>query len=158
MSMKRFLQLGCAVCALLIGLMFLVPMLQIACLYTRWLYYDCTHPPPPSIPAAEQAAREQVDAALPLGSPIEEVEAWVNSQGGYHVKDVRDKVNLLNGAEQFGGRYYVKPVGDKEGPIIWSERTIYRGFMYNLELHREFYFDKDGKLTHTWLRVVSIGP
>ena len=73
---------------------------------------------------------------LPIGSTRKEVEAWLTSQGTYQNEIVDEDGRSLG---------------------IAAEKTVYKGFFYNLELQMYFYFDQEGKLYKRWLRVVSVG-
>ena len=106
------------------------------CFCVAGLYFVCTHPPPPSPVAVEQATRAQVDVALPIGSTREEVETWLESQG-IHRANIEDSDGHFQG--------------------IWVEKTMYKGFFYNLEVQMEFSFDQNGNLSRKRVRVVSVG-
>jgi len=97
-------------------------------------YYVSTIPHAMTIPEAERLAREQIDP-LPMGSTKNEVGTWLDSERAYHVERVDNDGRLVS---------------------IWGEKTLFRGLLYNLELHMEFFFDQEGKLSKKWWRVVSV--
>src|ERR1019366_7465807 len=115
--MNRTMLLICAVC----GVLLLVAIAQPLYVITGGLYFDWTHPAPPSASAVEQAARNQVDAALPVGSTKVEVETWLDSQ------------NL--------GRSEIE---DQNGHSIriFAGKSIYEGYYFHLFLRMEFDFDQ----------------
>jgi len=86
--------------------------------------------------ADEKALREQVAAALPLGSTVEQVEAWASRESTYH-----GRITDLKG--HFHGIGAEKPYSN------WVTRWMGA----SAEVRMEFHFDKDGKLSRRDLSI-----